>query len=117
MTVGLISPDRTSAPHRELLKQHLAVQGSQTLCYALRVKEILGEMDAQAISSESMTQVFAHIDELLEIDRLDSRHLFWEEMKRIFYAMQEVRLQDLDEETLDELMAARWTESRMSFIA
>jgi hypothetical protein len=92
--------------HRtELLKQHLAVQGSQTRLRA-RVKEMLGESDAQAISSENMTQVMAHVDELLEIDPQDARHLFWEEMKRIFYAMREIQLEDLDEETMDEFMSA-----------
>jgi transcription-repair coupling factor (superfamily II helicase) len=70
-----------------------------------RVKEVLGETDAQAISSENMTQVVAQVDELLEIDPQDTRHLFWEEMKRIFYAMREVQLEDLDEETMDEFMA------------
>jgi len=89
----------------ELLKQHLAVQGSQTRLRA-RVKEILGESDAQAVSSENMTEVVAHVDELLEIDPQDARHLFWEEMKRIFYAMREVQLEDLDEETMEEFMAA-----------
>lgn len=70
-----------------------------------RVKEILGETDAGVVSSENMTQVVAHVDELLEIDPQDARHLFWEEMKRIFFAMQEVQLEDLDEETMDEFMA------------
>ena len=89
----------------ELIRQHLAMQGSQTRLRA-RVKEILGETDAQAVSSENMTEVVAHVDELLEIDPQDARHLFWEEMKRIFFAMREVQLEDLDEETMDEFMAA-----------
>jgi hypothetical protein len=107
-----LTPDRLNcsaqaarARRAELLKHHLAVQGSQTRLRA-RVKEILGEMDAQAISSENMTQVVAHVDELLEIDPQDSQHLFWEEMKRIFYATREVRLEDLDEEMMDEFMVA-----------
>ena len=89
----------------ELLKQHLAVQGSQTRLRS-RVKELLGETDAQSVSAENMSQIVGHVDELLEIDPQDARHLFWEEMKRIFYAMREVRLEDLDEETMDEFMAA-----------
>jgi hypothetical protein len=89
----------------ELLKQHLAVQGSQTRLRA-RVKELLGESDTQAVSSENMSQVVAQVDELLEIDPQDTRHLFWEEMKRIFYAMREIQLEDLDDETLDEFMGA-----------
>jgi hypothetical protein len=99
------SAQAARARRAELLKQHLAVQGSQTRLRA-RVKEVLGETDAQLVSSENMTQVVAHVDELLEIDPQDARHLFWEEMKRIFYAMREVRLEDLDEETMEEFMAA-----------
>jgi hypothetical protein len=40
------------------------------------------------------------------IDPQDPRHLFREEMKRTFYAMREVRPENLDGETLDEFMAA-----------
>jgi hypothetical protein len=90
------STQAARARRTELLKQHLAVQGSQTRLRA-RIKEILGESDAKAVSSENMTQVVAHVDELLEIDPQDACHLFWEEMKRIFYAMREVQLEDLDE--------------------
>jgi hypothetical protein len=107
-----LTPERLScsaqaarARRVEMLKQHLAVQGSQTRLRA-RVKEILGETDAQAVSSENMTEVVAHVDELLEIDPQDARHLFWEEMKRIFFAMREVQLEDLDEETMEEFMRA-----------
>lgn len=89
----------------ELLKQHLAVQGSQTRLRA-RVKELLGESDTRTVSSENMSQVVAQVDELLEIDPQDTRHLFWEEMKRVFYAMREVKLEDLDNETMDEFMGA-----------
>jgi hypothetical protein len=99
------STQAARAHRKELLKQHLAVQGSQTRLRA-RVKEILGESDTQAVSSENMTRMVTHVDELLEIDPHDARHLFWEEMKRIFYAMREVRLEDLDEEMMDEFMAA-----------
>jgi len=99
------SAQAARARRMELLKQHLAVQGSQTRLRA-RVKEILGETDAQAVSSENMTEVVAHMDELLGIDPQDARHLFWEEMKRIFFAMREVQLEDLDEETMEEFMAA-----------
>lgn len=99
------SAQAARARRGEMLRQHLAVRGPQTRLRE-RVKEILGETAAQAVSSESMTRVVAQADELLEIDPQDSRHLFWEEMKRIFYAMREVRPEDLDEETLDEFMAA-----------
>jgi hypothetical protein len=90
---------------QEILRSHLALQGSQNRLRA-RVKEILGESESQAISSENMALVITQVDELLEIDPQDARHLFWEEMKRIFFAMREVQLEDLDEATLDEFMAA-----------
>jgi len=70
------------------------------------VKEILGESNGQMVSSENMTRVVVHVDELLKIAPQDARHLFWEEMKRIFYAMREVQLEDLDEETMAKFMSA-----------
>lgn len=93
------------ARRTELLKQHLAVQGSQTRLRA-RVKEMLGETREPEISSESMAEVVARVDELLEVDPSDTRHMFWEEMKRIFFAMREVQPEDLDDETMDEFMSA-----------
>jgi hypothetical protein len=90
---------------QEILRAHLAMQGSQNRLRS-RVKEILGESESQAISSENMASVITQVDELLEIDPQDARHLFWEEMKRIFFAMREVQLEDLDDETLEEFMAA-----------
>lgn len=89
----------------KLLRAHLAVQGSQNRLRA-RVKEMLGESDSQAVSSENMSEVVMHVDELLEIDPSDARHLFWEEMKRIFYAMREIQIEDLDEEMMEQFMSA-----------
>jgi hypothetical protein len=90
---------------QEIVCAHLAMQGSQNRLRS-RVKEILGESESQAISSENMASVITQVDELFEIDPQDARHLFWEEMKRIFFAMREVQLEDLDDEILDEFMAA-----------
>ena len=42
---------------------------------------------------------------MLEIDPQDTRHLFWEEMKRIFYAMREVDQEDLDDEIMGQFLA------------
>lgn len=50
--------------------------------------------------------VVAKADELLEVDPTDARHLFREEMKRLFYAMKEVEPEDIDEETMDDFLAA-----------
>jgi hypothetical protein len=99
------SPSEARKQRQEILKAHLATQGSQTRLRH-RIKEILGENTVREVSSQNMASVIALADELLEIDPQDSRHLFWEEMKRIFYAMREVRLEDLDEEMMEEFMAA-----------
>lgn len=88
-----------------ILRSHLALQGSQNRLRA-HVKEILGENESRSISSENLASVVTRVDELLEIDPQDARHLFWEEMKRLFFAMREVQLEDLDEETMEEFMTA-----------
>ena len=90
---------------REVLQSHVAVQGSQTRLRA-RVKELLGEVSSSPVSSEGMAAAVAKVDELLEMDPGDSRHMFWEEMKRLFYAMKEIEPEDLDEETMDDFLAA-----------
>src|SRR5215210_3406454 len=77
------SPREARARREELICQHLAIQGSQTRL-RIRVKELLGEAEGAVISSEGMAAVVAKIDELLEVDPNDTRHMFWEEMKRLF---------------------------------
>jgi hypothetical protein len=99
------SPREARCRRAEALRQHLAVQGSQTRLRA-RVKELLGEVDEADVSSEGMTAVVTKVDEMLEVDPSDARHMFWEEMKRLFYAMKEMEPEDLDEETMDDFLAA-----------
>lgn len=99
------SPREARARRDELVRQHLAVQGSQTRLRT-RVKELLGEAQEMGISSEGMAAVVAKIDELLEVDPTDTRHMFWEEMKRIFFAMKEIEPEDLDEETMNDFLSA-----------
>jgi hypothetical protein len=53
------SPREAFSRRAEALRQHLAVQESQT-CLRTRVKELLGESGTKAASSENMTQVVAH---------------------------------------------------------
>lgn len=99
------SPQQARARRGEALRQHLAVQGSQTRLRA-RVKELLGEAERSEVSSGAMTAVVTKVDEMLEVDPSDARHLFWEEMKRLFYAMREMEPEDLNEETMDDFLAA-----------
>jgi hypothetical protein len=98
------SPRAVRARRNELLRSHLAVQGSQTRLRA-RVKELLGE-SRQPEVSEGMTSVVVKVDELLEVDPSDTRHMFWEEMKRLFFAMREIEPEDLDEEMMDDFLQA-----------
>jgi hypothetical protein len=46
------------------------------------------------------------VDELLDVDPSDARHMFWEEMKRLFFAMREVEPEDLDDETMEDFLKA-----------
>ena len=98
------SPRMARGRRAEVLRAHLAVQGSQTRLRAL-VKELLGESKQPEIS-EGLTSVVTKVDELLEVDPADTRHMFWEEMKRLFFAMREIEPEDLDEETLADFLQA-----------
>ena len=99
------TPREARSRREELLRQHLAVQGSQSRLRA-RVREILGELREDTPSPEGMAEVVARVDELLVVDPTDTRHLFWEEMKRIFYAMREIEPEDLDEQTIGDFLGA-----------
>jgi hypothetical protein len=70
------------------------------------VKEILGEVQEAGPTPEGMAAVIAKVDEMLEVDPTDTRHLFWEEMKRLFYAMREIEPEDLDEQTMNDFLQA-----------
>jgi hypothetical protein len=98
------SPRAARECRTEVLQSHLAMQGSQTRLRA-RVKELLGESKQLEIS-EGLTSVVSKVDELLEVDPADTRHMFWEEMKRLFFAMREIEPEDLDEELMDDFLQA-----------
>ncbi len=97
------TPAQARSTRRDVLQAHLRMRGSQNALRA-RVKEILGE--TVKLSSEGMAQAVAKVDELLEIDPADQRHFFYEEMKRLFYAMREIEPEDVDDELLERFMAA-----------
>ena len=63
-----------------------------------RAKELLGDASASGVSSEGMATVVAKAGELREVDPTDARHLFWDKIKRLFYAMKEMEPEDLDKE-------------------
>ena len=99
------SPSEARLRRAEILQSHLAVRGSQNRLRS-RVKEMLGEGRPQEIAAGDMASVIERVDELLEIDPSDARHMFWEEMKRLFFAMREIQPVDLDEQILSDFMAA-----------
>lgn len=88
----------------KLLLAHLAVQGSQTRLRT-RVREMLGESVEPDIAGGFGSAV-SMVDELLDVDPSDSRHMFWEEMKRLFFAMREIEPEDLDDETMEDFLKA-----------
>jgi len=69
-----------------------------------RVRELLGEV--VEVSSEVIREAVQKADDLLVVDPSDKRHLFYEEMKRLFYAMREIEPEDVDDQSLEEFMAA-----------
>ena len=98
-----VTSQKAPAVRAEVLRAHLTMKGSQSTLRA-RVQELLGEV--VEVSSEAMARVVQKVDELLEIDASDKRHLFYEEMKRLFYAMREIQPEDIDDESLSEFMRA-----------
>jgi hypothetical protein len=99
------TPAEARRARGEVAQAHLAVQGSQTRLRA-RVKELLGEATSAQITSGDMASVVAKVDELLEVNPGDARHMFWEEMRRLFFAMKEIEPEDLDEETMGDFLRA-----------
>lgn len=85
----------------EIIRAHARAQSSQT---ALReqVREVLGELTL--VTSEKMTAAVARVDEMLEIDPADRRHLFYEQMKDLFFALRDIQPDEIDQATLDLLV-------------
>jgi hypothetical protein len=67
---------------------------------------MLGEVPTAEITSGQMRGVVSRVDEMLEIDPSDTRHLFWEEMKRLFFAMRDTEVEDLDDELMSDFLQA-----------
>lgn len=98
-----VSPQKASVLRAEVLRSHVRLKGTERTIRT-RVRELLGEV--VEVSSEVMAQAVQKADDLLEVDPSDKRHLFYEEMKRLFYAMREIEPEDVDDQSLEEFMAA-----------
>ena len=42
----------------------------------------------------------------MDVDPSDSRLMFWEKMRRLFFAMREIEPEDLDDETMENFLKA-----------
>lgn len=98
-----VSPQKAAALRAEALRSHVRLKGTEKTMRA-RVRELLGEV--VEVSSQIMAQSVQKADDLLEVDPADKRHLFYEEMKRLFYAMREIEPEDVDDDSLEEFMKA-----------
>jgi phosphoenolpyruvate carboxylase len=72
----------------------------------MRVKEQLGEKVEKLKSKESGSLGMTVVDELIEVDAYDTRHLFWEELRRIAQALSQVTPEDIDDKILDDFLSA-----------
>jgi hypothetical protein len=97
------TPAEARRTRAELLQAHVSIQGSQTRLRE-RVREMLGESREPAAAEVEAAAVLK-ADVLLEVDPLDSTHLFYEELRRIGRALREVRPEDLTGEDLDALIS------------
>jgi hypothetical protein len=98
-----MKPREAKQIRAEIIANHIRSEGSQTALRE-RVREALGELTI--ITSEKMTEVVERVDDLLRVDPEDRRHLFYEQMKDFFFAMRDVRPEEIDDAMLD-LMTRR----------
>ena len=85
----------------EIIANHVRSSGSQTTLRE-RAREVLGELTL--VTSEKMLEAVQRVDELLEINPDDRRHLFYEQMKDIFFALRDIQPEEIDDEALSLLM-------------
>src|SRR5262249_32307689 len=96
-------PKKALAIRQEVLSNHLKMQGSQT-DLRKRVAELLGE--ETLVTSENLTASVHEVDNLLTVEEGDRRHLFYEQMKDFFFAMREIKPEEVDDQTLEEILEA-----------
>lgn len=84
-----------------MLKTHAEIQGSQNQLRN-KVKEVLGEVSI--FSRETLALGVQKSDTLLEFDRLDVKHIFFETMRDLFYAIRTLNPEDLTDEDISAFM-------------
>jgi hypothetical protein len=98
-----VKPKKALVIRQEVLSNHLKMQGSQTQLRR-RVTELLG--DETLMTSENLAASVHQVDDLLTVEEGDRRHLFYEQMKEFFFAMREIRPEEVDDQTLEEILEA-----------
>jgi hypothetical protein len=98
-----VKPKKALAIREEILSNHLKMRGSQTQLRR-RVAELLGA--ETIVTSENMTAAVRQVDDLLTVAEDDRRHLFYEQMKEFFFAMRDIKPEEIDDQTLEEILEA-----------
>ena len=83
---------------QEILDTHLQAKGSQN-SLRLRVHDLL-RIETGVVSSATMLEAVQKVDELLEVDPDDLRHLFFEQIRNLFYALKEIEPEEVTETDL-----------------
>lgn len=89
---------------QEILATHLQAKGSQN-SLRLRVQDLL-RTETGVVSSATMSEAVHKVDELLEINPDDLRHLFFEEIRNLFYALKEINPAEVTEADLERFSQA-----------
>ncbi len=100
-----MSQSRALSQRCELLHAHLMAHGSQA-CLRMRVNEQLGEGKVSLGGDGKGDLGITVVDDLLELDPHDTRHMFCEELRRISFALRGVTPEDVDDKILDEFLLA-----------
>jgi hypothetical protein len=86
-----------------LLRTHLASRSSQNQLRQ-RVKELLGE--SALVSRETLALGVLKTDSLLEFNANDVKHIFFETIKDLFYAIRKIQPEELSDEEIEEFILA-----------
>jgi hypothetical protein len=99
--------EKTEAEAQEirlsLLKAHVSTQGSQNQLRQ-RVQQLLGENTL--VSRETLALGIHKMDALLEISDHDVRHVFFETIKELFYALRTIESNDLSDANIEDFTLA-----------
>jgi hypothetical protein len=100
-----LSPSKARELRVEIVRSHLLAQGSEASLRERVIKQ-LGENIEELKSKESGDLGINVVDALIELDPYDTRHLFWEELRRIALALRQVTPDDIDDKILDDFLSA-----------